>query len=200
MVYRTIWDRRRNMWSTYEMYRRLYARNGSVGIKKKTTTIETLRRGLSEALVLTSPEKVEDMTFYCDTSYHGSYVIVDGRQLSDVNDLFCVHMDSLVPVRVKGIVSFSLKEWQDQFRSWNGGQLYVQICLRHEILVIRRKRCGGGRVLGCDLDWATPKHNRKGVGVTDRALCLQNEQYRTTVVNTGLHGFWFMKAYERNLR
>ncbi|KAJ9546476.1 hypothetical protein OSB04_019019 [Centaurea solstitialis] len=88
--------------------------------------------------------------------------------MSEAKSMFCVLMGSLVLVRVKGIVSFSLEEQQDQIRSWNGGQIYVQLCLRYEILVIRRKRCGSGRVLGCDLDWATPKHNRDGVRVTEK--------------------------------
>ncbi|KAJ9546483.1 LOW QUALITY PROTEIN: hypothetical protein OSB04_019026 [Centaurea solstitialis] len=77
--------------------------------EEKKTTIETLRRGLCEAPVLTSPEEIEDRAVYCE------------------ND---------------GLVR---------------------------------------RVLGCDLDWATSKQNREGVGVTVRALYLQSGKYRTTV-------------------
>ncbi|KAJ9542720.1 hypothetical protein OSB04_029226 [Centaurea solstitialis] len=38
--------------------------------EEKTTAIETLRRGLCEAPVLTSPEEIEDRAVYCGTSYH----------------------------------------------------------------------------------------------------------------------------------
>ncbi|KAJ9562692.1 hypothetical protein OSB04_007852 [Centaurea solstitialis] len=87
--------------------------------EEKTAAIETLRIGLCEAPVLTSPEKVEDMAVYCSTSYLG-----------------------LVPVRVEGIVSFSLEEEAGSVPFVERrAVICVQMCYVMKSIVFRRKRC-----------------------------------------------------------
>ncbi|KAJ9556605.1 LOW QUALITY PROTEIN: hypothetical protein OSB04_011219 [Centaurea solstitialis] len=81
-------DRRRNMWSVYEMYWKFYAKN-VMWEQERTAALGTLGSWLSEASVLASLEKVEDMTTidnYVRREWH----------------VLCVHVDSLVLVRVKG--------------------------------------------------------------------------------------------------
>ncbi|KAJ9549200.1 hypothetical protein OSB04_021743 [Centaurea solstitialis] len=82
--------------------------------EEKTAAIETLRNEM-----LTSLEKVEDMAVYCGTSYHG-----------------------LVPVRVEGIVSFSLEEEAGSVPFVERrAVICVQMCYVVKSIVFRRKRC-----------------------------------------------------------
>ncbi|KAJ9545128.1 hypothetical protein OSB04_024835 [Centaurea solstitialis] len=117
------------MWSTFGMYWRLYARSGCVGRREDTSDRDIENRVMQGTGV----------DFTGEGRGHGS--------------LLC-----LVPIWFKGIVSFSLEE-----KAGSVPFLERRAVMCADVLCcgIRRISVGNNvmmrRVLGCDLDWATPK-------------------------------------------
>ncbi|KAJ9538070.1 hypothetical protein OSB04_030803 [Centaurea solstitialis] len=84
-------------------------------VKEKEAAFDTLRRKLCEAPVLTLPEGVEDLTVYCDASYHGlGYVLMQrGRVIAYASRQLKTHEVNYPTHDLElAAVVFALKLWR----------------------------------------------------------------------------------------